>query len=283
MRSPGTLRALFRYPVKSMQGGPIAEGLVTARGLAGDRAWAVIHRDTGRIGSGKRPRLWRALLALRAAYEGTGVRITLPGGQSVHSDDPAADEVLSGHIGQPVRLTSQVPATPELERAEPEQVLRDGLDADVAHHTGPLGGGAVLGADRCQGTFHDFAPIHLITTATLDRIAASSARGAIEAERYRPNLVIETTGPGFDESDWAGRHLHVGASLILEIVGQTPRCAIPTLPHGDLPPDPEALRVVAAHNRVVPMAGFPAMPCAGAYAVVRAEGTVRPGDRVWLR
>ncbi|HTR91929.1 MAG TPA: MOSC N-terminal beta barrel domain-containing protein [Trebonia sp.] len=37
------------------------------------------------------------------------------------------------------------------------------------------------------GNFVDFAPLHLITTSTLDRIAALSPRGAVEFERYRPS------------------------------------------------------------------------------------------------
>jgi hypothetical protein len=62
----------------------------------------------------------------------------------------------------------------------------------------------------------------------------------------------------------------------------TPRCAIPTLEHGDLPRDPDALRVPAVHNRVEPMAGLGPRACAGVYAQVLRPGRIRRGDPLRL-
>ncbi len=61
-----------------------------------------------------------------------------------------------------------------------------------------------------------------------------------------------------------------------------PRCAVPTLAHGDLPRDTEALRVLARHNRVGPLAGLDPEPCAGVYAEVLSPGRIRTGDTVCL-
>jgi hypothetical protein len=61
-----------------------------------------------------------------------------------------------------------------------------------------------------------------------------------------------------------------------------PRCAIPTLEHGDLPRDTDALRVPAAHNRVSPLDDFGPQPCAGVYAQVLDPGRVQVGDTVRL-
>jgi uncharacterized protein YcbX len=55
-----------------------------------------------------------------------------------------------------------------------------------------------MGMAAPPGTFFDFAPIHLITTSTLARIAELSPRGRIEVDRYRPNIVVDT--PGFPAS-----------------------------------------------------------------------------------
>ena len=112
------------------------------------------------------------------------------------------------------------------------------------------------------GTFVDFAPLHLITTATLDRIAELSPYRHVRLERYRPNVVIGTEDGGFTENDWLGRDLRVGDDLVLRVIARTPRCAIPTLAHGDLPRDTEALRVVARHNRVRPLPEADPEPCA---------------------
>ncbi|WP_204335204.1 MULTISPECIES: MOSC domain-containing protein [Micromonospora] len=56
------------------------------------------------------------------------------------------------------------------------------------------------------------------------------------------------------------------------------RCAVPTLAHGSLPRDPDAPRVPARLNRVVPLPGLSAQPCVGAYAQVVRPGRVRVGD-----
>ncbi|MGH3773661.1 MAG: hypothetical protein ACRDRW_20085 [Pseudonocardiaceae bacterium] len=55
-----------------------------------------------------------------------------------------------------------------------------------------------------EATFVDYAPVHVITSATLDEI------GAVHI-RYRPNLIIETS-PGtapFIENGWVGHEHHV--------------------------------------------------------------------------
>jgi uncharacterized protein len=273
----GTVTMLRRYPVKSMLGEDVPASDVTGRGLAHDRALALVHAETGKVASAKNPRLWRGLLKLAAAVAaGSGVRITLPDGKTVDSADPGIDAILSEVLGQPVTLTGTPPPNAELDRAVPEEVLRDGVTARVAVETGQLGGGSPA------GTFFDFAPIHLLTTSTLDRIAELTPRGVAEVERYRPNIVIGTTAPGFAENDWAGHDLRIGRELTLRVMSRTPRCAIPTLEHGDLPRDTAALRVLADHNRVTPVEPLAPQPCAGAYAQVLHPGRIRVGDEVRL-
>jgi uncharacterized protein YcbX len=55
------------------------------------------------------------------------------------------------------------------------------------------------------------------------------------------------------------------------------------LAHGALPRDTEALRVLARHNRVAPLAGLDPEPCAGVYAEVLRPGRIRVGDAVRVR
>lgn len=57
---------------------------------------------------------------------------------------------------------------------------------------------------------------------------------------------------------------------------------MPTLTHGGLPPDAEALRVPARHNRVVALEDRRPEPCVGVYAEVLSPGRIRVGDRVRL-
>ena len=277
----GTVAALRRYPVKSMLGEGVDAGDVTFTGLAGDRQLAVVSRATGKIASAKFPRLWRDLLTLSAAavddpaVDGA-VRITLPEGKTVWSSDADVDAVLSGLLDQPVTLTATPVPGAALDRAVPEAVLRDGIDAQVPAELMEIGGGGP------PGTFVDFAPLHLLTTSTLDRIAELSPHGRADLERYRPNVVIRTAATGFTENDWLERILRVGDDLVLRVIVRTPRCAVPTLAHGALPRDPDALRVLARHNRVEPLESVDPEPCAGVYAEVLRPGRIRTGDPVRL-
>jgi uncharacterized protein YcbX len=277
----GTVAALRRYPVKSMLGEDVDAGDVTFTGLAGDRQLAVVSRTTGKIASAKFPRLWRDLLTLSAAaaddpaVEGA-VRITLPEGKIVWSSDAGVDAILSGLLDEPVTLTATPVPGAALDRAVPEAVLREGVDAQVPAELMEIGGGGP------PGTFVDFAPLHLLTTSTLDRIAELSPHGRADLERYRPNIVIRTAAAGFTENDWLERTLRVGDDLVLRVIARTPRCAVPTLAHGPLPRDPDALRVLARHNRVEPLDSLDPEPCAGVYAEVLRPGRIRTGDQVRL-
>ena len=58
----GTIEALWRFPVKSMRGEQLDAIEVSAAGLAGDRAYALIDATTGKVVSAKNPRLWPNIL-----------------------------------------------------------------------------------------------------------------------------------------------------------------------------------------------------------------------------
>jgi uncharacterized protein len=275
----GTVARLRRYPVKSMLGEDVDASTVSRHGLAADRRLALVSRRTGKIASAKYPRLWRDLLTLSAAADDTArygaVRITLPEGKAVWSTDPDVDEALSALLGEPVMLTAVPPLGASLDRAIPEAVLREGVTAEVPAEIMEIGTGPP------PTTFVDFAPVHLLTTSTLDRIAELSPYGKAAPERYRPNVVIRSTVPGFTENDWLGRNLRIGDELVLAVIARTPRCAVPTLAHGGLRRDAEALRVLARHNRVQPVELSDPEPCAGVYAEVLAPGRIRVGDLVY--
>ncbi|MGW0808851.1 MOSC domain-containing protein [Nonomuraea sp. NPDC002799] len=243
------VEVLRRYPVKSMLGEEIAESGVTERGLDGDRARAVLDVATGKIASAKNPRLWRDLLTIEGA-------------------DVPGDAELSALLGREVRLIDVPPPGAEFERSVPERVLADGIEAEVPYTVGRLGGASP------EGTFFDFAPVHLVSTSALDRVGAA-------ALRYRPNLVIGTEEDGFVENGWVGRELRVGDSVLLQVIVTSPRCAVPTLAHGPLGRDTGALRMVARHNRV-PVLDMGPQPCLGVYARVTRPGRIAQGDPVTL-
>jgi uncharacterized protein YcbX len=280
----GAVVALWRYPVKSMLGEEINAAVITEQGLLGDRAHALVDASTDKVASAKNPRKWGRLFDCRAAFVEPPlldrplppVRMTLPDGGDVVSgrDDVAA--ALSDVLGREVVLQKEASSGPALEQYWPDI---EGLAEreTVTDET------IALGAP--PGTFFDYAAVHLLTTATLDRLRSLYPAGHFEARRFRPNLVVAPMAgvEGFVENAWVGWALQIGEEVRLRVASPCPRCVMTTLPQGDLPRDVGILRTVAEHNRV-PMPAFAGRtsPGVGVYGVVERGGTVCRGDAIRL-
>src|SRR5262245_8056125 len=177
---------IWRDPVKSMAGEELNAAAVTERGLVGDRALALVDVETGKVASAKSPRRWPNLFDFRAAYvEPPGndaplppVRITFPDGETLTTDRADAEPRLSAGVGRPVRLARTAPGAATAEGYWPDH---DWLPQRDEVFDFPLP----------PGTFFDCASIHLVTTATLDRLRALSPTSRFEVPRFRPNFVIE--------------------------------------------------------------------------------------------
>ncbi|MGH7155380.1 MAG: MOSC N-terminal beta barrel domain-containing protein, partial [Acetobacteraceae bacterium] len=213
----GTVELLHRYPVKSVLGEEQETLTVHARGVAGDRAWAVFDTGTGKVASAKRPKLWRELLQCSAVTTQDGVRIVLPDGTVCRAGEASLDRALSALTGRSVRLIDTPPEAAQIDRAFPEVALARGLDADVEYSILVLGGGAP------PGTFLDYAALHLITSATLAGISELVSGDPIEIPRYRPNVVIRSPAgaAGFVENAWLDAVVRIGADVALRVILQT--------------------------------------------------------------
>jgi len=265
----GSVVSLWRYPVKSMMGEELNATELTERGLLGDRAYALVDRSDGKAATAKNPRKWPRLFDFRASFvEPTRpgaklppVRITLPDGSTVTSEQDDADKILSKALGRDVTCGE---AGREAVNAEEYWPDMEGLD----HRD------TVTDFALPERTFFDSAMVHLLTTATLDRLRELYPQGRFEPRRFRPNIVVQPppAEQGFVENGWIGRALVIGDSVRLNVTGPCPRCVMTTLPQGDLPADSGILRTAAQHNQVN----------VGVYAAVLRGGPVRRGDPVRL-
>ena len=116
-----------------------------------------------------------------------------------------------------------------------------------------------------------------MTTSTLARLNELAPESRFDERRFRMNVIIQTHQPGFVENEWVGLELALGSNVRLNVALLDPRCVMTTLARDDLPQDMEVLRTLVRHNRVQ-LPGLGQFPCAGAYAVVSNQGSIRIGD-----
>lgn len=278
----GAVASLWRYPVKSMIGEELQTAQVTDHGLLGDRAYALVDRADGKVATAKNPGKWPTLFACRATFLESPrsgeplppVRMTLPDGTAVTSTQRDCNETLSTALTRQVALavTAQGQVTGVRSSlaaswtAKSEEYWPDleGLDHRDTVTDFPLP----------AGTFFDSATVHLLTTATLNRLRGWYPQGRFDVRRFRPNLVVESVEgeQGVVEQTWIGRTLAIGDEVRLRITGPCGRCVMTTLDQGDLPKDSGILRTAVQHTQ-----GH-----VGVYAQVVQGGAVRQRDRVMV-
>lgn len=212
---------MHRYPVKSMQGESLPWADVGDHGVVGDRRFGVFDTGTGRVLSAKEePRL---LLARARTVDGT-VEVEAPGGER------GADAVLSAWLGRQVVVRE---ADRGMQATYQSNV--DALDDQSAavEWRGP------------HGSFHDEAPVHVLTTAALRAMAVAAPGQQWVERRFRPNLVIDVDGDGFVEDGWVGGHLRIG-EVVLEVFKATTRCSM--IGRAQPEADREVIRAVRDHH-----------------------------------
>jgi uncharacterized protein len=275
-RPLGIVYALFRYPVKSMQGERLSEVDISEQGLIGDRTYALCEAN-GRVVTAKK---WPNLLECYAHYEVAPtpealapLRLTLPDGRAMYAHDPDVSAALSAILGCPVVL----------ERAQPKQHHRAAIDPATVFGDVPVeilkpGYTAATLPDSFAlppGTFFDAASIHILASGTLAHLSMLTGEDAqVDLRRFRPNIVIETESgvEGFLEDDWLGGTLAVGERVRIVQLRPTVRCVMTTHRQPDLERDLRILRTVATHHQAE----------VGVWAAIGAPGTVRVGDPVVL-
>ncbi len=214
MRPIGTVKKLYRYPVKGMRGQELAEGSLGWHGVVGDRRFAFMERDDARSGfpwlTGREA---APMVRFRAAFvgdevEGTPsiVRVETPHGQTLNLDDGALTTELEALFGKPLQLL------------------------------------------RLKRGCFDSMPVSVISQTTIDRIGAEVGM-RLDVRRFRPNLLLELDeGLSETEDDWLGRQLVLGKrpdSPRLRLDRQNARCVMITLDPDTGENTPKILKAVA--------------------------------------
>lgn len=279
----GTIADLRRYPVKSMLGEQLERAPLTGKGVNGDRAFALVDDETGKVISVKRPSRWGRMFELTASTLDDYVVVAFPDGATLAIDDPDLAGRLSQFFGRAVSVATSPPPGSGYEEAWAGE-LKDGappylgMETEMIDGEEFIDGGAFMIANQ---NFFDFGALHLITTSSTSQLAAHAPESRFDPHRFRPNIVVETVEPGFVETAWPGRTLAIGdARLTVGI--NVPRCVMTTLAQGDLPADRGVLRAITKYNRIDLLGTGTPYPCVGVYADVTVAGEIAVGDTVTL-
>jgi uncharacterized protein YcbX len=242
----GSVARLWRYPVKSMRGELVGSAAVDRRGLVGDRQYAVWDAD-GKFGSCKNSHRFRrmdGLLDFRSGYGGDEPGVT------------AATAASGPHLVAPDGARHAVPS-PDADAAVRAHLQRDDVRIMA----------------EAQASHHDAAPLHLLSTATLEWFVQALEDVPADERRLRPNLVVDLPGlPAFAEDGWQGRRLRIGAgadAVQARWVKQAGRCRTLNVEQDDLPYSSRGLKVLAGRDMNL-----------GVYLEVLIGGRVRVGDPV---
>ncbi|WP_440066373.1 MOSC domain-containing protein [Streptosporangium sp. OZ121] len=184
--------------MKSLRGEELQDARFDDRGLAGDRAYALLGEGENRAGKVLTVRRRAEMLHWRAAYgsPGSGSRwngdaptLTGPDGATWDWDAPGLTDALARSLGTPLSLRA---------------------------------------ADGQQ----DRGPTVLVTfEASLAALGEELGR-PVDLLRFRPNLHLETDAPAFDEENWApGTTVTAGETELTvtgDHAGPCVRCVVPS-------------------------------------------------------
>ena len=205
----GIVSGLWRFPVKSMAGEPLAQADVSWAGLAGDRRWAFVRPDSQASGFP-----WHTIREFpqMSSYV------------ALLSDPVRADRS---------RVLVRTPAGDRYDVTDPR----------LAAELGP--GVRVMRLDR--GAF-DAMPVSLISDSTVSALCALADVPRDEL-RFRPNIVVTLgSGAPFEEDEWVGAVVRIGTAVV-RIDRRDSRCVIVNVDPASGAPGARLLRVIGTARR----------------------------------
>ncbi len=234
----GTVKEINIYPVKSMRGVSVERTDLYWYGLNGDRKYAFVHDDAN---SGF-PWLTARELPQLLQYQPYFVTPDAPINSKIRVKTPTGKDVA-------------------LESPELLQELSSIYDKKMSLF------------NLKRGTF-DCMPVSIISSSSLASFEKHFA-ALLDSRRFRSNIVIETEGEGFLESNWLGHTLTFGerstsASVVINY--STKRCTMINLQPETGEADTSVLTTVAGLTKGL----------AGVYGSLQTLGDIHIGDSVYL-
>lgn len=263
----GVISQLFIYPIKSCGGIEVSETQLTPTGLAMDREWMIVDQDGQFLTQRQCPHMvWISpsisdqtltlsapnVLPIRIPlnFRGKPIEVTVWRDRLIADD--MGDEVatwLDNYLAIPekqLRLVRFSPLSQRLSSAEWTQ----GLDA--------------------PNKFSDGFALLVVSQSALDEFNVrlkSKGCDPVEMNRFRPNIVLEGSGP-HDEDHFDTLSIHtIAGPIALKPVKPCPRCPIPNIDPYTALSSPEVGETLAEYRAVPLLNGA---ICFGMNSIVQA-------------
>jgi len=274
----GTVSGLFRFPVKSLQGEALKTAGVGTNGIEGDRIWAFRDEARGEITSGKRSPLLMQIAATLTGDASPRARLSLPGGESFHTDSADCNARVSGFVGRQLTLHDVRPASDAAHYARasvpPEKMeatfreLLGLLPDEPMPDFSKLPREALMNA-TFPGTYFDVSAISIVLASELQKLQNTLPDAGVDVMRFRANIVLDDLAAPLSSEALVGARLKIGGTEMIAD-SHAPRCSMTTHAQDGLPKAPQIMRALVRdwkHNF-------------GLYVSVQKGGQVRIGDPV---
>jgi uncharacterized protein YcbX len=242
VNSVGRIAGIWRYPVSSLGGEQLTSVWLTPAGIVGDRQYALIDAASGVPAAPEKHARWRKALHLQAqCVAGQLPTIAFPDGQRLPVDDRSLNGMLSDYFGFATAIAAHQP---------------------IDGHPG---------FPRTEHR-HAHFPMHVLTSASLQRLAELRQVETVDVRRFRPTVLIDTgQASSFVEKQWIGQSLRLG-TVCVQAKEETTRCGMTFIAQPGVEDDPEILRSILRHNK----------RHLGINCTVDVVGTLRTGDAVFI-
>ncbi len=208
----GRIRAIFRYPVKSMAGEPLETAKLGWHGLEGDRRFAFRRL----IDKSSFPWLTASKLPQLILYRPFGI-------------DANTVEQLPTHV-----------RTPDGNEYE---LRGDELREEISR----LHGSDVELMNLKHGIFDESA-LSVISLSSVHGLEREAGR-EFDLRRFRPNVLLETNGEPFEENEWVGRTLLFGDNgAALKVTMRDERCVMVNFDPDTAERDAEVMKTIVRLN-----------------------------------
>lgn len=223
------IEGLLIYPVRSLGGMRVSSGQITTSGsLHGDREWIVVRPDGSLLWQGDIPRI--TLLSARLDY---------------------GELVLSGPNGDIAPRAEDVPEGHTIITQDGFRLVGMDQGAEIANWLSDQLGTRCrlirLGNEAHRwGGLNPIHAISLVSLAALNTRLAEQGHEPVEAERFRPNVILSGSHQAFDE-ELVSEIAFSGVSLMAP--EPCVRCELPNISRRDASRSKQPLKMIGAMSR----------------------------------